>query len=178
MREQRVPAARDQAQKRRRERAVRLGVAVQEVRRDVPLDVVDGGERKLTRGGEPLRGRESHEQRSHEAGPLRGGDEIHVIERRASLAQRLGDDRVRDLQMVARGDLRHHAAEAIVRALGGDHVRAHQAVGIDNRRAGVVAAALEREDRHTGPGFGTSSNVPASVAGVRHMTSASSPLSW
>ena len=42
--------------------------------------------------------------------------------------------------------------------------------------AGVVARGLERED-HNGAAFGTSSSVPRSVAGVRHMITASSPLS-
>ncbi len=52
----------------------------------------------------------------------------------------------------------------------------------DERGAGVVAAGLEREDHGrwwaTGSAAGTSSRRPSSVAGVRHMISASSPLSW
>ena len=84
--------------------------------------------------------------------------------------------------MVARGDLGHDSAEAIVLVLGGDHVGGEHAVGLPQHgRTGVVAARLERQDRalaHGEPGLGTSASDPASVAGVRHITSASSPLSW
>ena len=101
---------------------------------------------------------------------------VDVVERRAGLAQRVVDDRVDQLEVMARGDLGHDAAEAVVHALGGDDVRVHRAVVADDRRARVVARGLEGED-HAGAAFGTSSSVPRSVAGVRHMTTASSPLS-
>ena len=68
----------------------------------------------------------------------------------------------------------HDAAEAVVDALRGDDVRADLARGGDDRGAGVVAGRLEREDHVPG----TSSSVPRNVAGVRHITIASSPLSW
>ena len=94
------------------------------------------------------------------------------------LLQRLGDHEVDELEVVAGGDLGDDAAEALVRLLGGDHVGEHPPVPVDDRRAGVVAARLERQDAHTEPGFGTSASDPSSVAGVRHITRASSPLSW
>ncbi len=173
-REQRMPAAGDQAHERRLER---LAIC-EEVSGHMPLEVVDGGERQLPRGGDRLRRREADEQRAHEPGALGGGDELHALEARSRLLERLRDDRVHQLEVVARGDLGDYAAEGDVRLLGGDHVGEHLPTGVDHRRARVVAACLQGKDRHTEPGFGTSSRDPASVAGVRHMTSASSPLSW
>ena len=79
---------------------------------------------------------------------------------RASASSTTGVDQ---LEVVARGDLRDDAAEAVVDALRGDDVRADLAVGRDDGRAGVVAAGLdargsrggsrrgERPERH-GPG--------------------------
>ena len=58
------------------------------------------------------------------------------------------------------------------------------AAGREERGARVVAARLDREDHGagvdgvTGPAAGMSSSEPFSVAGVRHMMRASSPLSW
>jgi hypothetical protein len=73
------------------------------------------------------------------------------------------DDRVDELEVVARGDLRHHAAEAVVDALGGDDVGEDLAAVGDDGGAGVVAGGLEREDHAGGV--------------LRHMITASSPLS-
>ena len=71
-----------------------------------------------------------------------------------------------------------------LRALGRNTVAMERTV--EYRGAGVVAAGLQREDHvrgselvgGTGQAFGTSSSRPCSVAGVRHMIRASSPLSW
>ena len=84
---------------------------------------------------------------------------------------------------MARGDLRHDAAVGVVDALRGDDVRAHLAVAGDDRRAGVVAARLEARGSGScglmrATALGTSSKRPASVDWVRHMITASSPLSW
>ena len=68
--------------------------------------------------------------------------------------------------------------------LRGDDVGQDAVVRRDDGGAGVVAARLDREDHGagavgvTGPAAGMSSSEPFSVAGVRHMMSASSPLSW
>ena len=180
-REQRVAAAGEQADERRLEDdARRPSETAQEVRRDVALEVVDRRERQAARGGDRLRGRDADEQRADEPRPLRDADERDVVERRAGAAQRVVDRGVGELEVVARGDLRHDAAVGVVDALRGDDVRQHVAVAGDDRRARVVAARLDREDEvhQTGAGFGTSSKRPESVIGVRHMMTASSPLSW
>ena len=83
----------------------------------------------------------------------------------AGPAQGLVDDGVDQLEVMARGDLRHHPAEAGVLLLRGDHVGADRAVLLQDRRAGVVAARLDREDAHGGEALGTSSSDPARVGG-------------
>ena len=99
---------------------------------------------------------------------------IRSISSRLDPSERLVDDRVDQLEVMARRPLRHDAAEAPVHALGGDDVRADLAGPRDDGGARVVAGGLERQDHVPG----TSSNEPRNVAGVRHMTIASSPLSW
>jgi hypothetical protein len=192
--QQRVPAGGDEAEEGRLERAV---PEVQEVRGDVALEVVDGRERQAARRGDPLRRGDADEQRAGEAGALRDGDELDVVEGRARARERVVDDDVREVEVVARGDLGHDAAVRVVDALGGHDVGPHLAVAGHDGGAGVVAAGLDPEDvpglrpgngigfadaghgpNATGPAFGTSSVRPSSVAGVRHMMRASSPLSW
>ena len=124
----------------------------------------------------PLGGGHADEQRADQPRALRDRDERDVVERRAGPRERVVDHGVDELQVMARGDLRHDAAERVVHALRGDDVGQHLARGRHHRRARVVAGGLERED-HTGEAFGTSSSEPRSVAGVRHMITASSPLS-
>ena len=145
------------------------------------LEVVDGRERQAAGRGDRLRRRDADEQRADEARPLRDADERDVAERRAGPAQRVVERRVGELEVMARRDLRHDAAVRVVDALRRDDVREHVAVAADDRRARVVAARLDGEDEaraHAGAGFGTSSKRPDSVIGVRHMMTASSPLSW
>ncbi len=140
--------------------------------------MVDGHEWQLASGRQRLGRRQPDEQRSDQARSLRRGDQADLVEAAASDLERTIYDRVDELQVMARGDLGHDAAEVLVRRLRGDHVGADAPVLVDHRGARVVAARLQREDPHTGPGLGTSSSEPTRVAGVRHITSASSPLSW
>ena len=169
--QQRVAARGEQAQERRLDRVGR-----EEVGGDVALEVVDGRQRQPPRGGQALGGGDADEQRADQARALGDRDQLGVVERGARLGEGVVDDRVDELEVVARGDLGHDAAVAVVDALGGDDVRADLAGAGDHRRAGVVAGRLERED-HSGCAFGTSSSGPRRVAGVRHITTASSPLS-
>jgi hypothetical protein len=166
-----VAARGDQAEERRLDR-----IGGEEVGRHVALQVVDRRQRKPARSRQPLGRRDPDQQRADEPRPLRHRDERDVVEPASRLPQRVVDDRVDQLEMVPRRDLRHDPAEAVVHALRGDDRRAHLAVAGDDRRARVVARGLEREDQ-VGEAFGTSSSEPRSVAGVRHITTASSPLS-
>ena len=113
----------------------------------VPVQVVHRHERQPARGGERLRGRDADEQRADQPGSARDRDLLDVVEPRAGPLERVGGHRVDQLQVVARGDLRHHAAVARVQQpLRGDHVREDPAVVADDRGAGVVAARLDGED--------------------------------
>ena len=104
-------------------------------------------------------------------GPQRDRDHVHAIERGVSRGERVVDDGPDQVEVMARGDLRDHAAVAIVDPLGRDHVGPDLAVLGDDRRAGVVAAGLEREDHPDALGVDA-------VSAVRHMITASSPVSW
>ncbi len=142
------------------------------------LEVVDAGQRQPGGGRDALGRRDPDQQRADEPRALRDGHQLHDAQRGAGAPQRVVDDVVDQLEVVARGDLGHDAAVAVVDALRGDHVGRDRPVATHERRAGVVAAGLQRQDHRTGPALGTSSSEPASVAGVRHMIRASSPLSW
>ena len=165
----------DEAQERGRE-----GLRAQLGRGDVAAQVVDRRERQPARRGQRLGRLEPHEQGADEAGALGHGHQLGVVERGAGPRERVVDDGVDQLQVVAGGDLGDHAAEAVMDSLGGDDIGAHGAVGLDDRRAGVVAGRLDGQDQRPGSSTasGTSDRCPSSVAGVRHMMSASSPLSW
>jgi hypothetical protein len=157
-----VAAARKQAEERRLER-LRLEVK----RRDVPVQVVDRRERQPPGPCERLRRRDADEERADEPGPARDADEVEAVERRVRLAERLPDDGQHELEMAARRDLGHDAAEARVElGLRGDDVRPDLTVVRDDRRSGLVARGLDAEDHATGCGCGS-----------RHMISASSRLS-
>ena len=164
--QQRVPAAREQAEERRLER-----LGLEEERRDVAVQVVDRDERQPARPGERLRGLHADEQRADQAGPARDRDGVDVVERRACFRERLADDGRRELEVPARRDLRHDAAVTRVQLrLRRDDVRANESVfGHDGTR-GLVAGRLERED-HASPSEADCS------PGSRHMISASSRLS-
>ena len=157
-----MAAAREQAEERRLQR-LRLKVE----RRDVPVEVVDRDERQPARPRDRLRRAEPDEQRADQAGPLRHGDPVDVVEGDAGLAERLTDHRRHELEMPPRRNLRNHSAVARMEVgLGRDDVRANLACVGDDRGSGLVAARLESEDR------------PRSRAtGSFHMISASSRLS-
>ena len=81
-REQRVPTARDQAQEGRLER-----VGLEEVRRDVAVQVVHLDHRQAACRRQRLRGRDADQERADQARATRDGDRVEVVERDAGLAQ-------------------------------------------------------------------------------------------
>ena len=158
--QQRVPAAREQAEERRLER-----LRLEEERSDVPVQMVDGNEREAPRPGERLRGLHADEQRADQPRPARDRHRVDVVERGARLAERFANDRRGKLEVPARRDLRDDAAVTRVQLrLRRHHVRAHMPVLGDDGARGLVAGRLEGEDQGR-PG------------GSRHMISASSRLS-
>jgi len=79
--------------------------------------VIDGHEGQAPTGRERLGAGHPDEQCPHQAGPLGHRDEFDVVEGRPGAGQRVGDDRVDQLEMPARGDLGDHPAVAVVNAL-------------------------------------------------------------
>ncbi len=162
--QQRVPTAREQAEKRRLHR---VGLEVE--RRDMPVEMVDRDERQPLRPRERLRRREADEQRADEPRALRHRDAVDVVERRSGLAEGLSKHRRHELELAPRGHLGDDPAVAGVElGLRGDDARADLAVDGDEGGGRLVAGRLEPEDH------------PASArpcTGSRHMITASSRLS-
>jgi hypothetical protein len=89
-----VSAARQQAHERR------LEAVVQEVRRHVSLQVIDGGQRQPPRRREAFRRRHPDQQRTDQPGTLRHRDQLGVVERRVRFLQREVHDRIDVLEVV------------------------------------------------------------------------------
>jgi hypothetical protein len=91
----------------------------------MPVQVVDRDERKAARPRERLCSGKADEQRADEPRALRDCDPVDVVERCARLRERFAHDGRDELEMPARRDLRHDAAEARVQVgLRCDDVRA------------------------------------------------------
>ena len=162
-REQGVAAARDQAEERRLDR-----VGLEEVRRDVTVEVVDRDQRLAVRRGQRLGRAQPDQQRADQPGALGDRDLVDLGEAGARLLERGGHHRVDQLEVVARGDLGDDSAVALVeRSLGGDDV-GEDPRPVDDGGAGVVARRFESEDQA----------IEAPSAASSHMIRASSPLSW
>ena len=131
------------------------GVVVGEPRgQRMRLEVIDRDQRLLRHQRDRLGGGEPDDHAADQAGPGGGRDAVELAKVHAGFGHRLGDDQVERLDMGARGDLRHHAAEGGVRVdLREHHVGADDArpgVGpLDHRRRGLVAGRLDAEHNHS-----------------------------
>ena len=96
-----MAAARHQAQVRRLDRVV-----AERARHHVAVQVVHRHERQPPGGGDRLCRRHAHQQRADQPRPARDRDGVHVVEPGARALERVGRDRVHQLEVVARGDLR------------------------------------------------------------------------
>ena len=148
----RVSAAHEQAQ----EREIRVGKRtvgqVDEVREDVPLQVVHLDHRDVARDGESLGEGDPHEQRSEQSGTARESDGVELVGRDACFAQRRvhhGDDVLLVRPRCQFGD---DAAVLHVHGLRGDDVR-QQHVAAQHRRRGVVARGFDAENCNIHPVF-------------------------
>ena len=105
-----------------------------------------GRERQAARGGQRLGARHAHEQRADQPRAAGHGHRLDVVERCAGALEGIRGHGVDQLQVAARGDLRHHAAVALVQQpLRSDHVRAApRRPRLTSGGAGVVAARLDR----------------------------------
>jgi hypothetical protein len=132
-----------------REGRVLDGRVLEDDRIDVPLDVIDADERLPQRVGHRLRVGEPDEERADEPRPLRHGDAVNLLGPQAGARERLLDDFDDLVQMLARGDLRYHAAEAPVRLdLRGDDGRDHLAPAAHQRGRRLVARTLDPQNQH------------------------------
>ena len=95
------------------------------------------------------------DQPADQAGPCRRGDAVDLIERKPCLCQRLKDRGIEQIDMGARGDLRHHPAiDRMQIELRAHHVRQDLAapVGLEPHHGGcgLVAARLDAENGEGG----------------------------
>ena len=150
-----MAAAGDEAEERRLER-----IGLEEVGGDVTLQVVDRDQRQPARCGDRLRGADADQQGADQARAGRDRNRLDVVQRRSSLAQGGLDDRRRQLEVVARGDLGHDAAERAWAA-------ACEEIALASTRGPSSTAAQV-----------SSQEVSIASAQSSHMISASSPLSW
>ena len=130
------------------------GDAVRQARgQRVRLEVVDGDERLAARQRHALARHQPDQHAADEARTRRGRHAVEVLGRDFGPRERARDQEVDDLDMGARRNLRHDAAERRVR---GD--LAHQLVGEDfaraigpqphHRRRRLVAGGLDAKNAH------------------------------
>ena len=117
------------------------------------FEMVDRDQRLVADQRDRLGGGQADDHAADQAGPGGGGNAVDLVEAVAGLAHRLGDDVVEHLDMGARGDLRHHAAECgvLVTWLSTilDRIRAAAVVvALDHRGGGLVAGRLDAEHNH------------------------------
>ena len=137
--EQRVAAARDQAEERRLDR-----IGLEEVGRDVTVEVIDPDQRQPVRGGQRLCRAHADQQRPDQPGGRRDRDGVKIGKLSPGVREGPVDHGVDELEVVARGDLGDDASVALVEGgLRGNEVGENPGA-VEDRGAGVVAGGLER----------------------------------
>ena len=135
-----MPAGHHEHDRRQRDRTV-----FEPDRFDVAGQVIDGDQRLVERPRRRLRERHAHEQRADQAGALRHRERIDVAPRRAAVGQRALDDAADVAHVLARRQLRHHAAPfAMDVDLRGDDVRSNLPAAV--RRSSTTAAAVSSQE--------------------------------
>ena len=117
----------------------------------VRLEVIDCNQRSLADHRNGLCRRQAHDQAANQARPRGDGDPVQGGKRQARIRHGPGDDHVEGLDVGARGDLRHHAAERRMLV----DLREHD-VGEDSaapRRRPAVGGRHIGPFHHRGPGF-------------------------
>ena len=120
-------------------------------RQGVALQMVDRVERLSGGARQRLARHQADDETADEAGSRGCGDRVDIRQLAAALRQRLADQPVEDLDMGARGDFRHDAAEGgVFLELRADHVGDDPAAtvipALDHGGGGLVAARLDAED--------------------------------
>ena len=142
--EQRVAAGHAQRQERRlqlRERQI--------IRGDVAADMMHRNERHAQRVGDGLGEAQPHQNRADQARRVGDRHRVDVPLRHARVRERLVRQRGNGLDVLARGDLRHHAAvERVHIRLRRDGVREHAPPVLDDRHRGLVAGGFKSQYFH------------------------------
>ncbi len=117
---------------------------VDEVREDMPLQVVDLDHGYVAGYRQPLGERHAHQKRAEQAGTARKGYRVDLVGRDAGLLQGRVDHGYDVLLVCARGQLGYHAAVLDVYRLRGDDVREQRAVA-DNGGRSIVARGFDAQ---------------------------------
>ncbi len=113
------------------------------------LQVIDRDERDVPRRGDCLGGHDADDDAADQAGAAGHRDPVEILERDAGLVAGPGDDRIKVLEMRARGDLRDDPAERpVVVELAEHDVRQDRPVAVHDRGGRLVAAGFDSENAH------------------------------
>jgi len=115
---------------------------------DMALQVIHGDERLAQREGERFGIGDADQQRACEAGAFGDGDGVQVGEADSSAGDGLTHDGNDVAQVLARGQLRHHATvDGVHGHLRSDYIRKRLRTGAHHGGCGLVAGAFNAEDQ-------------------------------
>mgnify|MGYP007028670716 CR=1 FL=1 len=146
-----MPSRYEQTQERKRRMRNRLARNIDEMRQNMPLQMIDLHERYIICNGQSFGERHSDEQGAEQAGPPGKGDGIEVGDTDRRVFKRRihhGND---VLLMGTRGEFGNHAAVLHMHRLRGDDVGKHFGTAQHGCR-GIVARRLDAENHGTGAG--------------------------
>ena len=139
---------------------IRIRIRIREAqkrRQNVRFEMIDGDGRQPPTASERVGQRAAREQGGGEPRPGRvsdGGGDFARPRQAIRIAQHRIDHRQQAAQMIARGDFRHHAAEARMACGLRKHARIRNpAVGENQRASGFVAGGLDPQNRQGGGHF-------------------------
>ena len=145
--------ARHQQTQERESRMCQLPVGqIDEMGRNVPLQVIDVHHRNIQRQRQPLGERNPDHQRAEQSRPAGKSDPVQILQVDAGLPDRRIDHRNDVLLMRPRRQLRDHAAVLAVNVLTGNNVR-QQRPAPNHRGGSIVARRFDTQDRNIHFGF-------------------------
>ncbi len=119
---------------------------------DMPLQVIHPDQRLIQPKRQRLRVRNPHQQRPRQPRPLRHSNRIQILKPNARTAHRLTHHRHDVAQMLARGQLRNHAAVVRMQVhLRGNNVRQRLRTTAHHCRRRLIARALDAQNQPAQP---------------------------
>ncbi len=116
---------------------------------DVPLDVIHGDQRDPTRERQRLGVGNADQQRSDQSRSFGNGDRGEIFEACRGFLEREAHRRHDGAQVLTRGKLRNHAAEAGMRRhLRGDHGGENARAVFDHGCRGLIARGFDAQNTH------------------------------